>query len=292
MGTWGVSRHASDLVHMSENMMDMELNPSLWISLLNGVFVSIAFMIWHLFNVESESDNLTVDDASDVKKEEEQKDDVTKEEKHLYIIPSLRTKENILRYGDYCNHTLESEQILSSKQYNEIPPNESENGKTSEKFSKEEKSGAQVFKWPLHDNLMEQLRSTNQLSITETLRSKLIENGIQRSNSTTTANNQQDQLPQQIKISEIARRTGKNLTKKQVCVIFDRFEATSRPGLEHTNSASPKQNRTSSQRIRKPIRMDKNEKNKSEKTSIQTRKGFVGNFTENINCKRSFIRTV
>merc|ERR1712198_256506 len=288
MGTWGVSQNASDFVHMSENTMDMELNPSLWISLLNGVFVSIAFMLWHLFNVESESDNLTVDDVSVVKKEEEQEEDVTKEEKHLYIIPSLRTKENILRYGDYCNNTSESEQKLSSKQYNEIPPNESEKGK----FSKEEKSGAQVFKWPLHDNSMEQLRSTNQLSITETLRSKLIENGIQRSNSTTTANNQQDQLPQQIKISEIARRTGKNLTKKQVCVIFDRFEATSRPGLEHTNSASPKQNRTSSQRIRKPIRMDKNEKNKSEKTSIQTRKGFVGNFTENINCKRSFIRTV
>merc|ERR1712235_156729 len=284
----GVSQHASNLVHMSENTMDMELNPSLWISLLNGVFVSIAFMIWHPFNVESESDNLTVDDASDVKKEEEQKDDVTKEEKHLYIIPSLRTKENILRYGDYCNHALESEQILSSKQYNEIPPNESENGKTS----KEEKSCVQVFKWPLHENLMEQLRSTNQLSITETLRSKLIENGIQRSNSTTTATNQQDQLPHQIKISEIARQTGKNLTKKQDCVIFDRFEATSRPGLEHTNSASPKQNRTSSPRMRKPIRMDKNEKNKSEKTSIQTRKGFVGNFTENINCKKSFIRTV
>merc|ERR1711972_758579 len=283
----GVSQNASDLVHMSENTMDVELNPSLWISLLNGVFVSIAFMIWHLFNVESESDNLNVDDASDVKKEEEQEEDVTKEEKHLYIIPSLRTKENILRYGDYCNNTSESEQKLSSKQYNEIPPNESEKGK----FSKEEKSCVQVFQWPLHDNLMEKLRSTNQLSITETLRSKLIENGIQRSNSTT-ANNQQDQLPHQIKISEIARLTGKNLTKKQVCVIFDRFEATSRPGLEHTNSASPKQNRTSSPRIRKPIRMDKNEKNKSEKTSTQTRKGFVGNFTENINCKKSFTRTV
>jgi len=291
MGPASVSQHASNLVHMSENTMDMELNPSLWISLLNGVFVSIAFMIWHLFNVESEGANLTVDDASDVKKEEERKDDVIKEEKHLYIIPSLRTKDNIMRYGDYCNHTLDTEQNLSSKQYNEIPPNESEKGRASEKFLKEEKSCGQVFKWPLHDNLMEQLRSTNQLSITETLRSKLIENGIQRSNNTT-ATNQQDQLPHQIKISEIARQTGKNLTKKQVCVIFDRFEATSRPGLEHTNSASPKQKRTSSPRIRKPIRMDKNEKNKSEKTSIQTRKGFVGNFTENINCKKSFIRTV
>merc|ERR1712221_3071 len=108
----GVSQHTSNLVHMSENMMDMELNPSLWISLLNGVFVSIAFMVWHLFNVESESDNLTVDDAPDVKKDEEQQDDVTKEEKHLYIIPSLRTKENLLRYGDYCNNTSESEQQL------------------------------------------------------------------------------------------------------------------------------------------------------------------------------------
>merc|ERR1719342_1692104 len=239
-------------------MMDMmELNPSLWISLLNGVFVSIAFMIWHLFNVESESANLTVDVAPEEQKEEERKDDVTKEEKHLYIIPSLRTKENILRYGDYCNHTSETEQNLSSKQYNEIPPTDPEKGKASEKILKEEKSCAQVFQWPLHDNLMEQLRSTNQLSITETLRSKLIENGIQRSNSTT-ATNPQDQLPHQIKMSEIARQTGKKLTKKQVCVIFDRFEATSRPGLEHTNSASPKQNRTSSPRLRKPIRIDKN----------------------------------
>jgi len=276
--------------------MDMELNPSLWISLLNGVFVSIAFMIWHLFNVESESANLIVDVDHELKKEEEQKDDDTKEEKHLYIIPSLRTKQNILRYGDYCNHTSDSGQNLASKQYNEIPPNDTEKEKTSEKFSKEEKSSAQVFKWPLHDDLMEQLRSTNQPSISETLRSKLIENGIQRSKGTST--DPQDQMSHQIKMSEIARKTGKNMPKKQVCVIFDRFEATSRPGLEHpysaspSSSSSPKQIRTSSPRMRKPIKMDKNGKSKSEKTSIQTRKGLVGNFTENINCKKSFIRTV
>merc|ERR1711872_890178 len=130
----GVSQNASDLVHMSENMMDMELNPSLWISLLNGVFVSIAFMIWHLFNVESESANLTADVATELKKEEEQKDDDNKEEKHLYIIPSLRTKQNILRYGDYCNHTSDSDQSLASKQYNEIPSNDSEKEKASEKI--------------------------------------------------------------------------------------------------------------------------------------------------------------
>merc|ERR1712221_47186 len=147
--------------------------------------------------------------------------------KNIFTSFHLLGLDNIMRCGDYCNHTLDTEQNLSSKQYNEIPPNESEKGRASEKFLKEEKSCGQVFKWPLHDNLMEQLRSTNQLSITETLRSKLIENGIQRSNNTTTATNQQDQLPHQIKISEIARQTGKNLTKKQVCVIFDRFEATS-----------------------------------------------------------------
>merc|ERR1711933_200131 len=152
-----------------------------------------------------------------------------------------------------------------------------------EKISKEEKSSAQVFKWPLHDDLMEQLRSTNQPSISETLRSKLIENGIQRSNDT--SSDPQNQMSHQIKMSEIARYTGKNMPKKQVCVIFDRFEATSRPGLEHPYSASPsssspKQIRTSSPRMGKPTKMDKNGKNKSEKTSIQTRKGLVGNFTE------------
>merc|ERR1712107_470231 len=63
-----------------------------------------------------------------------------------------------------------------------------------------------------------------------------------------------------VKLSELARITGKSLPRKSAYVIWDVFQATSRPGLEHTSSpdVSP------SPKIRKPIRMIKknNEKNK------------------------------
>lgn len=277
---------------MSGIMIDMELNPSLWISLLNGVFVSIAFMIWHLIKVESESTNVIVDVDSTVKEEERQELEDTQENKHLYVIPSLRKEQNLLRYGEYCNRGSNTEQNLSSKQYKEIPLNDSGKDQENEKCSNEEKSSVPVFKWPLHDNLIEQqLKSSNQPSISESLKSKLIENGIQRTNGS--LNVSQELMANQIKISEIARQTGRSIIqRKQVCVIFDRFEATSRPGLEHPSSDSPKQNKASSPKMRKPMKVDRNEKSKSEKKSFQKKKGLVENFTENINCKKSFIRTV
>jgi len=270
----------------------MELNPSLWISLLNGVFVSIAFMIWHLIKVESESTNVIVDVDSTVKEEERQELEDTHENKHLYVIPSLRKEQNLLRYDEYCSHGSNTEQNLSSKQYKEILPlNDSGKDVETEKCSNEEKSSVPVFKWPLHDNLIEQqLKSSNQPSISESLKSKLIENGIQRTNGT--LNVSQELMANQIKISEIARQTGRSIPRKQVCVIFDRFEATSRPGLEHPSSDSPKQNKASSPKMRKPMKVERNEKSKSEKKSFQKKKGLVENFTENINCKKSFIRTV
>jgi len=277
---------------MSGIMIDMELNPSLWISLLNGVFVSIAFMIWHLIKVESESTNAIVDVDSNVKEEERQEIEDTQENKHLYVIPSLRKEQNLLRYGEYCSHGSNTEQNLSTNQYKEIlPQNDSGKDQETEKCSNEEKSSVPVFKWPLHDNLIEQqLKSSNQPSISESLKSKLIENGIQRTNGT--LNVSQELMANQIKISEIARQTGRSIPRKQVCVIFDRFEATSRPGLEHPSSDSPKQNKASSPKMRKPMKVDRNEKSKSEKKSFQKKKGLVENFTENINCKKSFIRTV
>merc|ERR1712064_211409 len=268
-----------------------ELNPSLWISLLNGVFVSIAFMIWHLIKVESQSTNVIVDVDSAVKEEERQELVDTQENKHLYVIPSLRKKQNLLRYGEYCNHGSNTEQNLSSKQYKEIPLNDSGKDEETEKSSSEEKSSVPVFKWPLHDNLIEQqLKSSNQPSISESLKSKLIENGIQRTNGT--LNVSRELMANQIKISEMARQTGRSIPRKQVCVIFDRFEATSRPGLEHPSSDSPKQNKASSPKMRKPMKVERNEKSKSEKKSFKKKKGLVENFTENINCKKSFIRTV
>jgi len=276
---------------MSGIMIDMELNPSLWISLLNGVFVSIAFMIWHLIKVESESTNVIVEVDSNVKEEERQELEDTRENKHLYVIPSLRKKQNLLRYGEYCNHGSNTELNLSTKQYKEIPLNDSGKDQETEKRSIEEKSSVPVFKWPLHDNLIEQqLKSSNQPSISESLKSKLIENGIQRTNGSLTVS--QELRAKQIKISEIARQTGRTIPRKQVCVIFDRFEATSRPGLEHPSSDSPKQNKASSPKMRRPMKVDRNEKSKSEKKSFQKKKGLVENFTENINCKKSFIRTV
>merc|ERR1711923_85939 len=66
-----------------------------------------------------------------------------------------------------------------------------------------------------------------------------------------------------VKLSELARITGKSLPKKQVYVIWDVFQATSRPGLEHTSSpdGSP------SPKNRKPVMKNMIKKNNDKKTN-------------------------
>ena len=82
----------------------METNYStLWITLLNSVVASIAFMVWYLTNIEEEKPAKIDNNIRIVKADEEEEAVDTTEEKHLYIKPNLRNQDNILRYNEYCD---------------------------------------------------------------------------------------------------------------------------------------------------------------------------------------------
>jgi len=78
---------------------------TLWISLLNTVFASLAFMVWYLVRVEDTSSKIEEEDiVKIVEEEKEEKVLESNEEKHLYVKSDLRTANNILEYAEYCGY--------------------------------------------------------------------------------------------------------------------------------------------------------------------------------------------
>merc|ERR1711963_145168 len=212
----------------------METNYStLWITLLNSVVASIAFMVWYLTNIEEEKPAKIDNNIRIVKTDEEEEAVDTTEEIHLYVKPNLRNQDNILRYNEYCDSSKTVKKEAPQQQqelYKELYQPAEPKKPVMKQQKTEESSGA--FQWPRQDDVIESLRSMNKnnLSISTSLAQKLSDNGILRS----AENNDTD-----IKISEAARISGRKITKKQVCVVWDVFQATSRP------EASP--------RVKKPL---------------------------------------
>merc|ERR1712107_142420 len=234
----------------------MELQQTLstpWISLLNTVFASLAFMVWYLVRVEDTSSKIEEEDI--VKNIEEEKEDKvieSNEEKHLYVKSDLRTANNIFEYTEYCGYdakTSASIKATDNEEYKEIPKIEKP---VEKKVVKKEVIFAEPFKWPKQNDVIESMRSlrSNNSQISNELLEKLSANGILRK---PTEHEEDANSTNNVKLSELARITGKSLSRKSAYVIWDVFQATSRPGLEHTSSpdVSP------SPKIRKPIRMIK-----------------------------------
>merc|ERR1711915_175376 len=86
---------------LKQNSSEMETeNFTVWLSLANTVFASIAFMIWYM-GIGQEDDKL---DESKVViiDEEDLNDGDMEEDKHLYVLPDLRNEKNLFDYQDYC----------------------------------------------------------------------------------------------------------------------------------------------------------------------------------------------
>merc|ERR1711963_1164685 len=217
----------------------METNYStLWITLLNSVVASIAFMVWYLTNIEEEKPAKIANNIRIVEADEEEEAVDTTEEKHLYIQPNLRNNEYCDSSKTVKKEAPQQQQEIYKELYQPAEPQ-----KPVKQQKTEESSG--TFQWPRQDDVIESLRSMNRnnLTISTSLAQKLSDNGIMRSGE----NDDTD-----IKISEAARISGRKITKKQVCVVWDVFQATSRPGLEHSSpEASP--------RVKKPL-MKKHQK--------------------------------
>merc|ERR1712170_183631 len=229
---------------------------SIWISLLNSVFVSIAFMVWYLIKVEDDQED-KIKEAKVVVEEEEVEVD-SNEERHLYVKPFLRTNSNSLQYEEYCGYDAvttinnNNNNSITDVNNNEVNMREIKPATPVDVEPKQKpvvKLGP-TFQWPAHDNVLESLRSLQHTgnTISDDLRSKLQDNGIMR--------NSHEEQDKSVKLRNIARITGKKLSKKQVCVIFDNFQSHARPGLEHivSNNVS----RSPSPRNRKPNQTKKN----------------------------------
>merc|ERR1711983_705290 len=236
---------------------------TLWISLLNTVFASLAFMVWYLVRVEDISSKIEEEDiVKIVEEEKEEKVLESNEEKHLYVKSDLRTTNNILEYTEYCGYdakTSASIKATDNEEYKEIPKIEKP---VEKKVVKKEVILAEPFQWPKQDDVIESmrsLRSNNNSQISTDLLEKLSVNGILRK---PTEHEEDANSTNTVKLSELARITGKSLPRKSAYVIWDVFQATSRPGLEHTSSpdVSP------SPKIRKPVRMIKKNNDKKNAT--------------------------
>merc|ERR1711915_313613 len=180
--------------------------------------------------VEDPSGKLQEEDIVKIVEEEEDKEILdTNVEKHLYVKSDLRTATNSLQYTEYCGYyakTSASIKATENEEYKEIP-------KVEKKVVKKEVILAEPFKWPQQDDVIESMRAMQSSSsqISNDLMEKLSANGILRKPS-----EHEETSNTGVKLSELARMTGKSLPKKQVYVIWDVFQATSRPGLEHISS--------------------------------------------------------
>merc|ERR1719461_1900716 len=198
-------------------------------------------MVWYLVRVE---DTSTIIEEEDVVK-------IVEEEK----------EENVLEYTEYCGYdakTSASIKATDNEEYKEIPKTEKP---VEMKVVKKEVILAEPFQWPKQDDVIESMRSLrrNNSQISNELLEKLSVNGILRK---PTEHGEQLNSTNTVKLSELARITGKSLPRKSAYVIWDVFQATSRPGLEHTSSpdVSP------SPKIRKPVRMIKKNNDKKNAT--------------------------
>merc|ERR1712209_136853 len=244
---------------MSRSMELQQTISTLWISLLNTVFASLAFMVWYLVRVEDTSSKIEEEDiVKIVEEEKEEKVFESNEEKHLYVKSDLRTANIILQYTEYCGYdakTSASIKAPDNEEYKEIP-------KIEKPVVKKEVILAEPFQWPKQDDVIESmrsLRSNNNSQISNELLEKLSANGILRK---PTKHEEDANSTNSVKLSELAKITGKSLPRKSAYVIWDVFQATSRPGLEHTSSpdVSP------SPKIRRPVRMIKKNNDKKNAT--------------------------
>merc|ERR1711963_1394547 len=84
-----------------------------WISLINTVFASIAvlpvFLVWFLGIItdsieekENQDDRIIIVEDNDNEESEKSQEEIA--DRHLYIIPNLRSDSNLLEYKNYCTY--------------------------------------------------------------------------------------------------------------------------------------------------------------------------------------------
>merc|ERR1711982_102240 len=175
---------------------------------MGTVFASLAFMVWYLVRVEDISNKIEEEDiVKIVEEEKEEKVIESNEEKHLYVKSDLRTAKNILEYTEYWGYdakTSASIKATDNEEYKEIPKLEKP---VEKKVVKKEVILAEPFQWPKQDDVIESMRRNNS-QISNELLEKLSVNGILRK---PTEHEEETNRTNNVKLSELARITGKSL---------------------------------------------------------------------------------
>jgi len=204
----------------------MEYNYStLWISLLNTVFASIAFFVWYFLSIEEKAykqPKIKDQEIKIVEIEEEPQEDNAEEERHLYIKDG-----KVVNYPELYMRRNDAEE-----EYKEIRPKPAVTEKKVQKethVASEVSSSSKPFQWPRQDDIIEKLRAKQNVNvdISSDLKMKLKDAGILRTGPS---------LDDDSRVSTRAQMCGRQVPRKQIFIGFDKFESVSRPGLEHNSS--------------------------------------------------------
>jgi len=274
-------------------------NITVWLSLANTVFASIAFMLWY-FSIwqEEEGEKLDsnkvvivdTDDCGICEEDTDNSDEVgevlkNNGDKHLYVKPNLRNGENLLNYHDYCCYnqtTAKSGQddIMQTKRTETVQVKS-----TNSSINHVEDADTKIT-WAAVVN-----RNPNTQKSYETMLAKHTEATFQwpkHENAVETLRRRQETFgeliseelqeklksfgilrdpetikgvaPGSLKISDSARMTAKLMDKKKLRITWDNFQAKSRPGLDSDNE-SPRQRKSNNyQRKNKNSKQSRSDK--------------------------------
>merc|ERR1711963_182037 len=113
---------------MGSNTMELD-NLTIWISVANTVFASVAFFVWMIaIRQEDEEKSDISEDTREIfenDEEGEEEEYIFGEEKHLYVKPALRNTENMYSYEEYCSYQNNNEdgQLVKNKMRKETNMN-------------------------------------------------------------------------------------------------------------------------------------------------------------------------
>jgi len=254
-----------------------------WISLINTVFASIAvlpvFLVWFLGIItdsieekENQDDRIIIVEDNDNEESEKSQEEIA--DRHLYIIPNLRSDSNLLEYKNYCAY----QDFQTTPVHEELKQKKPCLDVTGQDASNEDNERA--FNWPADSDVIEGLRRfQNQTEISQEMRGKLADMGILREVTDNQAETSDGKIEKQ------ARLSGKSLSRKQIHVIWDNFSSKSRPGLPQEDS-SPDQ--SPSPRSRKPLKKINLEKESKLENKLKQRKYWNNAKSQNNILVRAF----
>ena len=231
---------------------NVQSNSNNWISFINAVFASIAvlpvFLVWFLGILtdsieekENQDERVIIIDENEHEEILESKGDT--EERHLYVIPTLRKDSNLLEYQDYCTYQdcdneEPAETIRNTTQHNTATMKDEKSIRTVKHVSNgaRDVSGSEPFIWPANHDVIEHLRTfrNRNTQISSEMRDKLSDIGILRQD-TDSANPSEPQG----KVVDQARLSGKSCKRKQIHFFWDNFSTKARPGLDSSPDQSP-----------------------------------------------------